>query len=122
MSKSVKILHGVIHTPPMSKEARLEIGSLLGDLQEGTTLSMPQSRPMPSIGVRCHELRVPDEDANWRVVYFVDTDAIVVLDVFAKKTEQTPKPVIDACKIRLANYLSEKMAIAKAAKQAARKK
>ena len=59
---------------------------------------------MPSIGRRCHELRVPDEDATWRIVYRVDTDAIVVAEVFAKKTQAMPKRVIDACKRRLRVY------------------
>ena len=56
---------------------------------------MPYSRPMPSIGQRCHELRINDENATWRIVYRVDTDAIVIVEVFSKKTTQTPKPVID---------------------------
>ena len=65
---------------------------------------MPRSRPMPSIGPRCHELRIRDEDRNWRIVYRLDDDAIVVIEVFAKTTQQTPKRVIDACKRRLATY------------------
>src|SRR5947199_9123550 len=54
-------LHGQIKTPPFSQEARIEAGYLLGRLQQGENLSLPQSRPMPSIGRRCHELRVPDK-------------------------------------------------------------
>ena len=65
---------------------------------------MPQSRPMPSIGPRCHELRVNDTDTTWRLTYRVDPDAIVVVEVFAKKTQQTPKDVIQACKKRLKEY------------------
>ncbi len=34
----------------------------------------------------------------------IDLDAVVILDVFAKKTSQTPKRVIDACKRRLRQY------------------
>jgi phage-related protein len=56
---------------------------------------------MPSIGPRCHELRIVDETATWRVVYRIDVDAIVIADVFSKKTAATPKPVIDACGRRL---------------------
>jgi phage-related protein len=59
---------------------------------------------MPAIGPRCHELRIVDEDATWRVVYRIDTDAIVIADVFSKKTQATPKPVIDACIRRLRGY------------------
>lgn len=59
---------------------------------------------MPSIGRRCHELRIPDEGATWRIIYRVDSDAIVILEVFAKKTRKTPKQVIDVCRERLRNY------------------
>lgn len=46
---------------------------------------------MPSIGARCHELRLPDADKTWRIVYRIDSDAIVILEVFAKKSASTPK-------------------------------
>jgi len=59
---------------------------------------------MPAIGRRCHELRIIDADVTWRLVYRIDSDAIVVAEVFAKKTQATPKPVIDACKRRLRAY------------------
>lgn len=65
---------------------------------------MPHSRPMPSIGRRCHELRIVDESATWRIVYFADRDAVVILEVFSKKTRATPKRVIETCKSRLALY------------------
>ena len=65
---------------------------------------MPQSQPMPSIGARCHELRISDADRTWRVVYRVDQDAIVIAEVFAKKTRKTPKEVIQACQKRLKEY------------------
>jgi len=97
-------LHGEVRTPPLSAAARIEAGVLLRRLQRGESPGLPQSRPMPSIGRRCHELRIADEDATWRIVYRIDTDAIVVAEVFAKKTQATPKPVIDACKRRLRAY------------------
>ena len=65
---------------------------------------MPVSRPMPSIGSRVHELRIVDEDQTWRIIHRVDPDAIVILEVFSKKTAQTPKRVIDVCKRRLRLY------------------
>lgn len=65
---------------------------------------MPHSRPMAAIGVRCHELRVMDENKIWRIVYRIDSDAIVIAEVFEKKTQKTPKRVIDACKRRLTHY------------------
>ena len=59
---------------------------------------------MPVIGKRCHELRIQDEDTTWRIMYGVDPDAIIMLDVFSKKTQQTPKSVIDTCRDRLRRY------------------
>src|SRR6185312_5188118 len=88
-------MHGEVKTPPFTKEARVEAGTLLRRLQEGESLGMPHSRPMPGIGPRCHELRVRDEARNWRIVYRVDHDAILVVEVFQKTTRQTPKHVID---------------------------
>jgi phage-related protein len=59
---------------------------------------------MPSIGARCHELRINDADATWRLIYRIDPDAIVISEVFAKKTRKTPKEVIQACKRRMKEY------------------
>jgi len=97
-------LHGEIKTPPMSSSARIETGYLLRRLQSGELLSMPWSRPMPSIGARCHELRIPDDNVTWRIIYRIDDDAILILDVFRKKTQQTPKTVIATCKRRIRAY------------------
>ena len=97
-------LRGEVKTPPFSREGRIEAGFLLRRLQRGEKLGMPHSRPMPGIGPRCHELRVPDVGHSWRVVYRVDRDAIVIAEVFDKKTRQTPKEVIGACHRRLRAY------------------
>lgn len=102
--KPLAWLRGEIKTPPLSTEARIEAGMLLRRLQGGERLSMPHSRPMPSIGVRCHELRVVDAGKTWRIVYRLDADAIVIADVFQKTTQQTPNRVIQDCRRRLARY------------------
>jgi phage-related protein len=59
---------------------------------------------MPSIGPKCHELRIVDENSTWRVVYRLDADAVIIVDVFEKKTRQTSKRVIATCKSRLKEY------------------
>lgn len=105
--KVLILLHGEIKTPPMTREARLEAGFLLRKLQQGEMLSMPQSRPMPSVGLRCYELRIVDADAIWRIIYRIDSDAILILEVFGKKTRQTPQNVIDACQRRIKSYDSD---------------
>ena len=88
----------------MSAAARFEAEFLLRRLQQGEKLPMPWSRPMPSIGKRCHELRINDEDGTWRIVYRIDEDAILILDVFQNQTPQTPQNVINACKKRISQY------------------
>jgi len=80
---------------------------LLRRLQQGERLGLPHSRPMPSVGARCHELRINDLDCTWRIMYRIDADAIVILEVFAKKTGKTPGKIINICKQRLRNYDSE---------------
>jgi phage-related protein len=47
---------------------------------------------------------VRDAAADWRIVYRVDSDPVVMLEVFRKTTRATPQPVIDACIRRLKEY------------------
>jgi phage-related protein len=97
-------LRGEIKMPPFSRAARLETGYLLRRLQRGEVLGMPHSRPMPAVGARCHELRIRDADGDWRILYRSDADAIVIIEVFSKKTRATPRNVIDACRRSLKEY------------------
>jgi len=97
-------LHGKIKTPPLSSSARIEAGYLLRKLQMGERLSLPHSRPMSSIGPRCHELRIDDGNRAWRIVCRIDHDAIVILEVFEKKTPKTLPEVIENCKRRISLY------------------
>ena len=107
--KPLVILSGAIKTPPLSGAARLEAGYLLRRLQKGEVLSLPHSRPMPSIGSRVHELRIQDSATRvtWRIVYRADPTEILVVDVFAKKTQATPKNIIAQCKQRLRSWDQE---------------
>jgi len=75
-------LAGEVKTPPFSKEARVEAGVFL----------------------RCSELRIRDERKNWRIVVRCDSDAVVIAEVFEKKTRTTPARVIAVCKERLGRY------------------
>ena len=97
-------LQGEIQTPPFTKEGRQEAGMLLRLLQEGKKLAMPQSEPLPDVGARCGALRIRDAEHNWRIMYRIDSDAILILDVYAKKSQKIPKKVIDRCKKRLKDY------------------
>lgn len=106
--KPIVWLHGEVKTPPFSMEARIETGLLLRRLQRGEKLALPHSRPMPVIGVNCHELRVIDREAHWRLIYRVEADAIVILEVFSKKTARTPRQVVETCRRRLMAYKTQR--------------
>lgn len=99
-------MEGEIKTPPFTPAARLEAGVLLRRLQQGENLGLPHSRPMPSIGVRCHELRIRDETKYWRIFYHLADDAVVILEVFSKTTQKTPDDVLTNCRRRLKLYQS----------------
>jgi phage-related protein len=106
LEKPLVWLHGEVKTPPLSKDARIEAGVLLRSLQRGENIPLPHSRPMPTVGKACHELRIQDETKTWRILYHIDSEAIVILDVFSKTTQQTPKLIIDTCQARLRRYQS----------------
>lgn len=103
-NKPLVWLHGEVKTPPFTREARIEVGVLLRQLQEGESLGLPHSRPMPGVGKHCYELRIQDTDKSWRIIYRIDEDAIVIIEVFNKTTKATPKKVIEICKKRLSKY------------------
>ncbi len=104
MKKELVILHGEIKTPPLSREVRREAGFLLRRLQEGERLEMPHARPMPDIGRRCYELRLNDAGKTWRLIYRLDPDAVIIAEVFSKKTRTTPDSVIQECRKRFKHY------------------
>jgi phage-related protein len=95
-----------IKTPPFYRSVRIEVGFLLQQLLNGELPTLPMSKPMSSIDDRCHELRVNDlnNNKNWRVVYRIDDDAVIILEVFAKTTKKTPDLIIDRCQKRLRSY------------------
>ncbi len=102
----VWLIRGSVKTPPFSASARIEAGILLRMLQNGEILARPVSRPMPSISPQCHELRIDDSEADkqWRSSYRIDSDAIVIADVFQKTTQKTPKRAIENSQKRLRLY------------------
>ncbi len=104
LDKPLVWLHGEIKTPPFSHEARVEAGLLLRQLQRGALLAFPHSRPMPEIGRHCHELRIEDHTQTWRIIYRIDLDAIIITEVFNKKTKKTPPEVITISRKRLKVY------------------
>ncbi|MEW6299965.1 MAG: type II toxin-antitoxin system RelE/ParE family toxin, partial [Thermodesulfobacteriota bacterium] len=67
-------------------------------------LALPHSRPMPEIGGHCHDLRVEGRNQTWRIIYRIDPDAIIIAEVFSKKTKKTPPTVITMSQKRLKTY------------------
>ena len=78
---------------------------MLRRLQKGELIGLPQSHPMSNVGASCHELRIVDGKLNWRIMYHIAADAVVILDVFKKQTEATPNSIVAACQRRLADFM-----------------
>ncbi len=97
-------LHGEVKTPPFTPKGRQEASMLLRLLQRGERLGMPQSEPLTDVCPSCGALRVRDAEHNWRIMFRVDPDAVLVLEVYAKKTRAIPRAVIDRRKQRLKAY------------------
>jgi phage-related protein len=67
---------------------------------------MPHSRPMPSVGKGCSELRVKGEDGAYRVFYYLKIEnEVIVFHAFKKKTQQTALKDIDLGKKNLKDML-----------------
>ena len=105
--KPIVWLRGEVKTPPFGAKARIDAGVLLRQIQRGELPGMPHVRPMPSLGLRCFELRVHDDGKAWRLLIRIDSDAIVVADVFQKTTRVTPARVITEARRRLRAYNTE---------------
>lgn len=88
--KPLAWLHGEIKTPPFTKEGRKEAGYLLRMLQEGEALGMPRAEPLRIVGPRCGALRVRDGAHHWRIIYRIDSDVVLIVDVYSKKTRTVP--------------------------------
>ena len=58
----------------------------------------------PPFSSAARELRIRDGRQTWRIFYRLDSNAVLVAAVAKKKTQKTPKAILDACKRRLAQY------------------
>jgi phage-related protein len=106
-------LQGEIKSPPFTLEGRQEAGLLLALLQAGESLGMPQAEPLPNVGQRCGALRVRDAGHNWRIMYRIDDDAILILEIYAKKTPKIPDEVVERCRQRLRKFDADAFSAAK---------
>ena len=89
-----------LDTFPLS--VREDVADALARLEEGHLLSMPLSRPMPSIGKGVHELRLRDRSGIYRVIYVIRRiGTIELIHAFKKKSQETPKQAIEIAQQRL---------------------
>ena len=84
------------------EDVKGDLADAIARLEEGHGLSMPLSRPMPSIGKGVHELRFRDRSGIYRVIYYLaGAGVIYLLHAFMKKTQATPPQAIEVAKKRL---------------------
>jgi phage-related protein len=82
------------------------MGKAIFELQKGARLTMPLSRPMPSVAPGVEELRVKDRSGAYRAFYFTRLDmAVLILHAFEKKAAKTPMREIDLGRNRLREML-----------------
>jgi phage-related protein len=79
---------------------RIQIGVQLHKVQLGFDPS--DWKPMTTVGPGVREIRVRDETGAFRAIYVTRIgDAVYVLHVFQKKTQETPKRDLDLAAQRL---------------------
>ena len=78
------------------EEVRGDVLDAIEKLRAGLQLSMPLSRPMPSLGQGINELRLKDRSGQYRVIYVVKSgDGLYLVHAFTKKTQETPRRNIE---------------------------
>jgi phage-related protein len=76
--------------------------------QRGIKLTMPLSRPMPTVAPGVEELRIRDATGAYRVFYYLrDSRGVLVFHAFVKKAQKTPAGEIETGKRRLKELLDE---------------
>ena len=87
------------HLRNFPEGVRVDAGYQIDKVQDG---EQPDDfKPMPSIGRGVEEIRVRDDTGAYRVIYTARlADRVVVLHVFAKRTQATSTRDIDVAKRR----------------------
>jgi phage-related protein len=79
-----------------------DVFALFEDLMAGKRLSMPISRPLPSIAKGLHELRLSGSGGEYRVFYVIRVgDAIYVIHAAVKKKQELDRKTADLLKLRI---------------------
>jgi len=97
-------LHGEVKSPPFSRGARLEAGFHLRRLQRGERLEMRTCDRCPASDCAATRWEFMNANSTWRVVYRVDPDAVVIVEVFKETSPTTPQPVVEVSRKRLREY------------------
>lgn len=85
---------------------RQDAGYQLDKVQRG--LQPDDFKPMPAVGAGVEEIRIRDNSGAFRIIYTARiADSVYVLHAFQKKTQATPKRVIDMAKARYRELTSE---------------
>lgn len=85
----------------LPEEIRGDLADALARLDAGLAVSMPLSRPMPTIGHGVHELRLRDRSGTYRIVYaLVKRNTVHVLHAFRKTTATTLDRNLDLARKR----------------------
>jgi phage-related protein len=86
----------------LPESIREDLADGLARLAVGLQLSMPLSRPVPSIGKGVHELRLRDRTGTYRVFYALKGRGMIyLLHATKKTTQETPARTIHVVKWRL---------------------
>jgi len=90
----------IVRLRKFPEDARKEAGVQLHKVQLG--LEPSDWKPMTTVGPGVREIRIHEDSGAFRVLYVAHVeDAVVVLHVFQKKTQQTPKRDLDLAAARL---------------------
>lgn len=100
-SKAVE--HAILRFPPGVLARYLRLTDMM--IEFGPNLGMPHTRPM---GEGLFELRVKGKEGLGRVFYgTIVAQRIVMLHVFIKKSQKTPKRELEIAQRRLRKVLSD---------------
>ena len=100
------VIQGLVRSFP--HEIKKALGKTILDLQHGSSLGLPISKPMPSIAQGAHEIRLKDRAGIYRVFYYTKIeDHVLIFHAFKKKTQKTPKKDLETAKRRLKEMLDE---------------
>jgi len=79
-----------------------DVFALFEDLAAGKVLSMPVSRPLPSIAKGLHELRLSGKRGEYRVFYIICVgDAIYIIHATEKKKSRIDNKTSGLLKVRM---------------------